>query len=100
MATQRMGLREAIVRLADLPEHTYFYVGQDEPNVSATTPVMLVGYDDDPPKGWRYYLEVPTAREVLDVWSSWRNDRAPSLDEACEAVIYYADNDAYIIGDL
>jgi hypothetical protein len=95
-----MELREAISRLADLPEHTYFFVAQDEASVSAATAVMLVGYDEAAPEGLRYFLEVPTAREVLHVWSSWHNDRVPSLDEACKAVAYYADNDAYIIDDL
>lgn len=43
-----------------------------------------------------YFLEVFIAKEVLDVWKNWRNERIPTADERCEALIYYAKNDAYI----
>lgn len=45
--------------------------------------------------GFHLLLEVPVAREVLQVWSAWRDDRPPDPDEAAAAVIYYAEHDAY-----
>jgi hypothetical protein len=32
---------------------------------------------------------------VVEVWSAWRNGQAPNDTEACGAVIYYAEHDAY-----
>lgn len=46
--------------------------------------------------GYEYLLECSLALEVLGVWSKWRLGRAPSPDEACEAVIHYAVHDAYL----
>jgi hypothetical protein len=45
--------------------------------------------------GLRYFLEVWLAREALEVWTAWRGGQKPSPAERCEAVIYYATNDAY-----
>jgi hypothetical protein len=43
-----------------------------------------------------YFLEVFIAKEVLVVWRAWRGGREPSIADKCEALIYYAKNDAYI----
>jgi len=48
------------------------------------------------PSGMRYLLEVSLARETIKVWSEWRGGRVPSPEEKAEAVIYYAEHDAYI----
>jgi hypothetical protein len=56
---------------------------------------MLVENDGAPPEGWRYLLEIVIAQEVVEVWSSWRGERTPTTEEACDAIVYYADNDAY-----
>jgi hypothetical protein len=95
-----MELKDAILSLSNLQDHTFIYVPEGDAELNATTPVMLAGYEVPRPAGWRYFLEIPTAREVLEVWSSWRDNRVPSTDEACDAIIYYADHDAYIIDDL
>jgi hypothetical protein len=81
--------------LAELPRQAIIYVPRDELGVSKSTPALLVLADEEPPAGWRYLLEVLIAREVLEVWSAWRDGRIPSVEEACDAVIHYADNDAY-----
>jgi hypothetical protein len=81
--------------LAELPRQAIIYVPRDELVVSKSTLALLVLADEESPEGWRYLLEVLIAREVLEVWSAWRNGRIPSVEEAREAVIYYADNDAY-----
>jgi hypothetical protein len=35
-------------------------------------------------------------KEVLQVWTRWRDGRTPTDDEACEAVVHYAEHDAYL----
>jgi len=47
------------------------------------------------PEVYEYFLEVDLVREVLEVWSAWRNGQIPTTNEACTAVIYYAEHDAY-----
>jgi hypothetical protein len=42
-----------------------------------------------------YLLEVNLAKEVIEVWSSWRGGAVPSLDQATRAVIHYAEYDAW-----
>jgi hypothetical protein len=49
--------------------------------------------DSAPP----YFLEVAVAKDVLRAWSFARNGRAPTISEKCEALIYYAENDAYLL---
>jgi hypothetical protein len=46
--------------------------------------------------GMPYLLEVWIAREVVKVWSAWRDGRVPTVDERCEAVIHYAVHDVYL----
>jgi hypothetical protein len=46
--------------------------------------------------GYRYLLEVNLAIEVVEVWSAWRNGATPTPEEATQAVIHYAENDAYL----
>jgi hypothetical protein len=91
----RVNLRDVVRDLAEVPRKATIYVPREAGAVDGDTPVLLVLSDDDPPAGWRYLLEVLLAREVVEVWRSWRDDRVPTLDEACEAIVYYADNDAY-----
>ena len=43
-----------------------------------------------------YLLEVSLAKEVVQVWSEWRDGRRPTAIDKCEAVIYYAEHDAYL----
>jgi len=90
-----VNLAEVARDLAELPRREIIYVPRDELVVNKNTPALLVLADEEPPAGWRYLLEVLIAREVLDVWSAWRDGRIPSVEEACDAIIYYADNDAY-----
>ena len=44
-----------------------------------------------------YFLEVTVARDVLSAWSYARGGRVPTLSEATEALIFYAENDAYLL---
>jgi hypothetical protein len=47
-------------------------------------------------EGLHYFLEVRLAAEALAVWSEWRSGRKPTVDEAVDAVEWYADHDAYM----
>jgi hypothetical protein len=50
---------------------------------------------DNRPDHFEYMLEVDLAKEVIEVWSEWRDRRVPTNKEACGAVIWYAEHDAY-----
>jgi hypothetical protein len=56
----------------------------------------VVCEEGDAPAGYEYLLEVDLVLEVLGVWSAWRGGLSPTPEEAAEAVIYYAERDAYI----
>lgn len=76
---------------------TIYAAGED---AGPATAVVLHDQDTgDPPANTRYLLEVVIAKEVLEVWSEWRDGRRPSLPEACEAVLHYASHDAYLPAD-
>jgi hypothetical protein len=42
-------------------------------------------------------LEVTVAKNVLRAWSYARLGSVPDLAQRCAAIIYYAENDAYIL---
>ncbi|WP_445508845.1 DUF7716 domain-containing protein [Runella salmonicolor] len=46
--------------------------------------------------GYTYFLEVNLISKIIQVWSYARNGKTPTLQQKCEAVIYYAKNDAYL----
>jgi hypothetical protein len=64
--------------------------------VGPDTPAQVAVAEDGAPKALQYVLEVYLANEALEVWSKWRDGRKPSLVEACKAVIWYAEHDAYM----
>jgi len=92
-----MTLAEAIERLEEFDADQIIYAVK-------TTPVSeaVVDYetdDGDVPasaNGMRYLLEISLARDAIRVWSEWREGRQPTLDEKVQAVIYYAENDAFM----
>jgi hypothetical protein len=45
--------------------------------------------------GFMYMLEADLVKEIIEVWSEWREGRTPTLAEAVGAVIWYAEHDAY-----
>jgi hypothetical protein len=51
------------------------------------------------PKGRAYLLEVFLIHDVLETWSAHNAGARPSPRQACEAVIYYAEHDAWLIPD-
>ena len=45
--------------------------------------------------GYRYLLEVELIKDVIGVWSEWRNGQLPTLEEELSAVLHYTMHDAY-----
>jgi len=95
-----MTLREVIGNVENLSDDLTIYATKAvEWDIDA--PAALVLSSDTEEIGIRfedlsYFLEVEIAKEVLSVWSEWRNGTNPNELERIEALIYYADNDAYI----
>lgn len=94
----REHLRDIIARLEKLNDDDVICV-EGRPSWTSASPAYLVHVPLDlPPEDRRpiqdYFLEVFVARDVLEGWSLMRDGRQPSLDESCEALIYYALNDA------
>lgn len=75
-----------------LPSDAVLYARR--PWAAATDAVVREG--NDAPAGYDYLLEVDLVRGVLEVWSAWRGGLSPTPEEAAEAVIYYAEQDAYL----
>lgn len=101
MREQVTTVRDLVMRLGDLDDGDRFEVGL---SIYARTPwrpdseavaLREEGVESFRHPGFRYLLEVAIARDVLEVWSSWREGRAPDAEEAAAAVIHYAENDAY-----
>jgi len=44
-----------------------------------------------------YFSEVSVAKDVLRAWSFARSGSVPSHADACETIIHYAENDAYLL---
>ena len=52
----------------------------------------------DEARGMSYLLEVFLAKEVIEDWGEGRGGRGATAQDQCEAIIYYAENDAYLPG--
>ena len=50
-------------------------------------------------EGRTYLLETALIRDVLETWRAHHDGAIPSLQQACEAVVYYAENDTYLHPD-
>jgi hypothetical protein len=44
-----------------------------------------------------YFIEISVIKNILSAYKYARNGRVPNLNDKCRAVLYYADNDAYLI---
>ncbi|MEW2472145.1 hypothetical protein AB0919_45410 [Streptomyces sp. NPDC046994] len=89
-------LIEVLDRLDEVPEDATLHVAEPW---SAASPAC-VSDDDCPPAGFVYLLEVELARQVIAVWSRWRDGAQPTGPQKCEAVLYYATHDAYLPRDI
>jgi hypothetical protein len=91
-------LRDVLAKTEHFAPRLVVYVAQD-PELSPDSEVALVDYVGPAtvkPPGMRHLLSLEDIRVVLDTWSKWRGGRVPNDAERCEAVAYYAKNDAYV----
>jgi hypothetical protein len=97
-------LIEVVARMRDIPKGDRYEVGpalyarrpfgaESEAMVRSEEPVEEWASPSAP--DFTYVLGVETAKEVLEVWSSWRDGQVPTPTEAVAAIVYYALNDAY-----
>jgi hypothetical protein len=64
--------------------------------VDESTESLVLAEGEEPPLGFKYLLEVYLAKNVIDVWSKWRDGKRPSRAERTTAVAHYASHDAYL----
>jgi hypothetical protein len=65
-------------------------------SVDESTESLVLAEGDEPPPGFKYLLEIYLAKEVIEVWSEWRDGKRPSRAERSTAVAHYASHDAYL----
>jgi hypothetical protein len=90
-----MKLIEIIKKIHEIPENTFIYARRPW-NRDAES--KLVPFPDDLQipqsvlaEGFEYFLEVSTAREILEDFL----EKKRSLEQVTDFVIYYAENDAF-----
>jgi hypothetical protein len=64
--------------------------------VDESTESLVLAEGEEPPPGFKYLLEVYVAKNVIEVWSKWRDGKRPSRAERTTAVAHYASHDAYL----
>jgi hypothetical protein len=84
-------LRDVIARLDQFADDETIYAQSATPTAEA-----VVTAEPDQAAPLPYLLEVSIARETMEVWAAWRPGQTPSLDDKVAAVIYYAQNDAWL----
>lgn len=94
-----MILSKLLEKLDDLDDNSTIYAERN-PEWSANSRAIICSQSEDgqvidAPKDLSYFLEVDIAREVIEMWKE-RCGRYPSREDKCRAIIYYAENDAYI----
>jgi hypothetical protein len=94
-----MTLREVVNDLEQLSDEMVIFAAKGV-TWQVDSPAVLVESGDMDSIGTHledltYFLEVSIAKEVLEVWSKWRAGRVPTEQQRIEALIYYAENDAY-----
>ncbi len=95
-----MRLRDVLARLSEFDADSTIYAAGGV--VAELDAVAIVALEPDSggllpeARELQYFLEVDQAVEALAVWREWRDDAQPTNEEVCEAVLYYARNDAYL----
>ncbi len=91
-----MNLGEVAARIEHLDQDLTIYAAK--PWTIASEASVELGDDTTRPRqGLDYFLEVDLAVEVIEAWSRHRPGQVPTTAERCEAIVYYADNDCYLI---
>jgi hypothetical protein len=81
----------------EVPDDLIVYVPKDA-SIGASTPVTLLDFEAGRSRREElsYLLEVELIKDVIQAWSDWRNGRLPELADKMNAVIHYAEHDAYL----
>lgn len=90
-----MTLEEILKKLHSLDDELIIFA-EKTPKWTANSKAIISYQEEFGVQEFPYFLEVGIAKEAIDVWSQWRNDRKPSIENICEATICYAENDAYL----
>jgi hypothetical protein len=95
-----MSISEVLANLEKYDEESLILVAKNT-ELTGKTDAMVVpipktlGTDPAIP-GFDYLVEVYHARDVLETWKEWRNNKVPTAEEAIEAILFYQQNDAYL----
>ena len=95
-----MTLLDLAERLEQFDDNKIIYAKRS-PDWSATSEAIVCDtpqVDSHPPEaqGLAYFLEVSLAKETVQVWSEWRDGRQPTPAEKLDAMLYYAEYDAWL----
>lgn len=97
---EKITLAEIIEQIDNLGDNLTIYAHKN-PVWNIDSPAALIEMDEfedeepEPHGEMDYFLEVDIAREVLEIWRKQRDGRKPTEQEKFEAILYYAENDAY-----
>lgn len=93
-----MILSKLLENLDDFDDRLTIYV-EKNPEWSCNSRAVIPQSDDGEKiveqNGLKFFLEVYVAKEVIEVWEE-KCRRKPSTEDICRAIIYFAENDAYI----
>jgi hypothetical protein len=91
-----MTLADVAERLDELDDSQTIFAKRT-PFWSASSEALVCDPDDESAgTAYAYLLEVHLAKEAVQVWSEWRRGQRPSLSDKLEAIIYYAEYDAWV----
>ncbi len=95
-----MTLAELLERASELDDELTVYA-EGGPDATASSRAVAGVEPEDgsvPPEaeGLEYLLEAEQTKEVIEVWSEWRDGTDPSIQDRVEAVTYYAKHDAFL----
>ncbi len=92
-----MTLEQIVARLDELDDG-FTICAAGSPSCTPQSPAELYHSSDVPDRcELPYFLEVSVAKNVLHAWSYARSGKIPDLRDKCRALIYYAENDAYML---
>ncbi|WP_405677486.1 hypothetical protein OG292_23550 [Streptomyces sp. NBC_01511] len=94
-----ISMHQLLESIDQLDPEAIVYTWNTSSSLSPSSSLVLMEDEEYAPSGSSYLLEVHLIKDVITVWSEWRDGRAPSLDEKCAAVAHYATHDAYIPTD-
>ena len=96
-----MTLLDVAERLDEFDDaHTIF--AKRSPGWSATSEAVVCPTDPDDPSnppealGFDYFLEIDLAKDTVRVWSEWRSNKQPTTSQKLDAMLYYAEYDAWM----